>query len=49
MPTRLYWKDGRAKVELALARGKQRIDKRRGIAEREAKRQMERALKARTR
>jgi SsrA-binding protein len=49
VPTRLYWKDGRAKVELALARGKQTIDKRRGIAERDAKRQMQRALKTRGR
>jgi SsrA-binding protein len=47
VPTRLYWKDGRAKVELALARGKERIDKRRDLAARDAKRQIERALKAR--
>ena len=45
VPTRLYWKDGRAKVELALARGKDVRDKRRTIADRDAKRQMERALK----
>jgi SsrA-binding protein len=47
VPTRLYWKDGRAKVEIAVARGKERIDKRRDLAERDAKRQMERALKSR--
>ena len=47
VPTRLYWKDGRAKVEIALARGKQTIDKRRDIARREADRAMQRALKAR--
>jgi SsrA-binding protein len=47
VPTRLYFKDGRAKVELALARGKETRDKRRDIAEREAKRQIERALKDR--
>jgi SsrA-binding protein len=47
VPTRLYWKDGRAKVELALARGKETRDKRRDIAERDAKRQIERALKSR--
>jgi SsrA-binding protein len=47
VPTRLYWKDGRAKVELALARGKDVRDKRRTIAERDAKRQMDRALRAR--
>jgi SsrA-binding protein len=47
VPTRLYFKDGRVKVELALARGKERLDKRRAIAERDANRQMERALKSR--
>ena len=47
VPTRLYWKDGRAKVELAIARGKQIVDKRRDIAKRDAQRQIERALKAR--
>ena len=45
VPTRLYLKDGRAKVELALARGKDVRDKRRTIADRDAKRQIERALK----
>ena len=47
VPTRLYFKDGRVKVELALARGKETHDKRRDIADRDAKRQIERALKAR--
>jgi SsrA-binding protein len=47
VPTRLYFKDGRVKVELALARGRERIDKRRAIADRDAKRQVERALKSR--
>ena len=47
VPLSLYFKDGRVKVELALARGKERIDKRRDLADRDAKRQMERALKAR--
>ncbi len=47
VPTRLYWKDGRAKVELALARGKEQRDKRRDIAKREADRQIQRALKER--
>lgn len=47
VPTRLYFKDGRVKVELALARGKERADKRRTLVERDAKRDMERALKAR--
>jgi SsrA-binding protein len=45
VPTKLYFKDGRVKVELALARGKDVRDKRRTIADRDAKRQMERALK----
>jgi SsrA-binding protein len=47
VPTRMYWKGGRAKIELALARGKQQIDKRRDIAKRDAQRQIERALKSR--
>ena len=47
VPTRMYFSDGRVKVELALARGRERVDKRRALAERDAKRQMERALKAR--
>ena len=46
VPTRLYFKDGRVKVELALARGKEVRDKRRDIAARDAKRQMERELKS---
>src|SRR5919205_2974567 len=46
VPTRLYFKDGRAKVEVALARGKERRDKRRDIARRDADRQIERALKS---
>jgi SsrA-binding protein len=49
VPTRLYWKDGRAKVELALGRGKDVRDKRRDIADRDARRQIERALKTRER
>jgi SsrA-binding protein len=49
VPTRLYFKDGRAKVELALARGKELRDKRRDIAKREADRQIERAFKGRQR
>src|SRR5580692_11372723 len=46
VPTRLYFKDGRVKVELALARGKNTVDKRRTLADRDAKRQIERAFKA---
>ncbi len=47
VPTRLYWKNGRAKVELAIARGKEQRDKRRDLAKRDAERQIERALKSR--
>ena len=49
VPTRLYFKDGRAKIELALGRGKEGRDKRRDIADRESKRRIERELKARRR
>jgi|SRR5688572_528931 len=49
VPTRLYFKDGRAKLEVALARGKEQRDKRRDIAKRDADRQIERALKSRQR
>lgn len=45
VPLRLYLKKGRAKVELGLARGKHAYDKRQSIAERDAKREIERALK----
>jgi SsrA-binding protein len=47
VPTRLYFKDGKVKVELALARGKDVRDKRRDVADRDAKRQIERELKSR--
>jgi len=47
VPTRLYWKDGRAKIELALAKGKELHDKRRDVQTREAERDIERALKSR--
>jgi SsrA-binding protein len=46
VPTRLYFRNGRVKVELALARGKEVRDKRRDIAARDAKRQIERELKS---
>ena len=46
VPLRLYLKNGRAKVELGLARGKHVYDKRQAIAEREATREIERALRA---
>jgi len=46
VPTRVYFRNGRVKVELALARGKEVRDKRRDIAARDAKRQIERELKS---
>jgi SsrA-binding protein len=45
VPLRVYFKDGRAKVELALARGKRAYDKRQTLAERDARRETERAMK----
>ncbi len=45
VPTRLFLKAGRAKVEVALARGKKLYDKRASMREEESKRQIERALK----
>ncbi len=45
IPLRVYFKNGRAKVELALARGKKLYDRREDMAERDARREMERARK----
>ena len=45
VPLRVYFKDGRAKVEIAVARGKARYDKRQTLAERDARRETERVLK----
>jgi SsrA-binding protein len=42
----LYFKDGRAKVELAVAKGKKEYDKRHTIREREDKREADRAMKS---
>jgi len=47
VPTRLYFKDGRVKIELALARGKEKGDKRADVKERDARREIDRALKSR--
>ncbi len=47
VPTRIYFSDGRAKVELALARGKDRFDKRQSIKERDMTRDLDRALSER--
>ncbi|MEO3790545.1 SsrA-binding protein SmpB [Nonomuraea sp. B10E15] len=49
VPLVLYFKDGRAKVEIGLARGKKDWDKRHALAEQQAKREMARALRHRTR
>ncbi len=49
VPLSVYFKDGIAKVELALARGRKVYDKRRAIAERDAKREVDRALKEHSR
>jgi SsrA-binding protein len=45
VPLRVYFKDGRAKVEIATARGKARYDKRQAIAKRDALGETQRALK----
>ena len=45
VPLSIYFKDGRAKLELALARGRRLYDKRRVIATRDAAREAERAIK----
>lgn len=44
VPLQLYFRDGRAKVELALARGKRAYDKRQTLAKRDADREITRAL-----
>jgi SsrA-binding protein len=47
VPLSLYFKDGRAKVEIALARGKKEYDKRHSLAERQANREKEQAVQRR--
>jgi SsrA-binding protein len=47
VPLSLYFKDGRAKVEIALARGKKAYDKRHALAERQANREKEQAVQRR--
>jgi SsrA-binding protein len=49
VPMRLYWRDGRAKLQLGLGQGKARHDKRAAMAERDANRQIQRALRERQR
>lgn len=45
VPLKMYLKEGRAKVEIALARGKKQFDKRDDLAKKDAKRQIQRELK----
>ncbi len=47
VPLKLYLKDGRAKVEVALARGKKLYDKRESIARRDAEREIQQSVKRR--
>ncbi len=49
VPLSLYWKNGRAKVELALVRGRRRYDKRQAIREREEQRELRGRLRRRER
>jgi SsrA-binding protein len=48
VPTKVYFKDGRAKVEIGLARGKKLYDKRADLARKDAQRDVERSLKERS-
>lgn len=47
VPVRLKLKNGKAKIDIGIAKGKKKYDKRQTMAERDAKRQIERALKSR--
>ena len=49
IPLKVYFKHGRAKLELALASGKHNYDKRQSLKEKAAKREVEQALKSRQR
>ncbi len=49
IPTRMYFKDGRVKVEVALAKGRKTYDKRAALADKDASRDIQRALKERER
>ena len=46
IPLRLYFKGGRVKLEIGLARGKKLHDKRSALRERETRREMEKAVRA---
>ena len=47
VPLQVYFKDGRAKVEVGLARGKKLYDKRQDIAKKDQRRELEREFKVR--
>jgi len=47
IPTKIYFKNGIAKVEIALAKGKKLYDKRKAIREKEVKRELDRQMKER--
>ncbi len=47
VPLKMYFKNGRAKVEIGLAKGKKLYDKRQSIAERDSKRRLDRMMKDR--
>jgi SsrA-binding protein len=49
IPTQIYFKNGRAKIEICLARGKKSIDKRQDIKKKEQKREMDKAIKSQRR
>jgi SsrA-binding protein len=45
VPTKVYFKNGRVKIEVSLARGKKQYDKRQSEAQKQAKREIDRRLK----
>ena len=47
VPLKIYFKDGRAKVEIAVAKGKKEYDKRQALRERQDKREADRAMSSR--
>ena len=49
VPLQVYFRDGRAKIEIGLARGKKLYDKRQDIARKDQRREMEKELKVRLR
>jgi SsrA-binding protein len=48
IPIKMYFKDGKAKIELGIARGKDRFDKRETLKRKQADREMERAMRYRS-